>query len=235
MKTKLYLAYGSNINVEQMGIRCPHAKIYGTSCLKNYELVFRGHHDAAVATIEPSRGGCIPVVIWSITPTDEKALDIYEGFPRLYIKQSFELQVNGKRCEVMAYVMTEGREYGVPSKTYRRTILDGYKHFEFDSTPIMEAIERERGRIGKRFNKDCTFSFAALTKLAEQQKIVPNGICPRCGLPRMKESVVSNALSRRADIYICDACGNEEALKDFLGLYDAVQDWSAVRDAMTAQ
>lgn len=218
-----------------MNIRCPHAKIYGTSCLKNYELVFRGHRNSAVATVEPSRGGCVPVVIWSITPEDEKTLDIYEGFPRLYIKQTFEIQVNGKRCEVMAYVMTEGLEYGVPSRTYRNTILSGYKYFEFDSTPIMEAIERERNRIGEQFTKDCTFSFDLLSKLAQQQKIDPDGICPRCGLFRMKEIASSNALSRRSDIYICDACGNDEALKDFLGLYDAVQDWSAVHDAMDAQ
>ena len=31
------------------------------------------------------------------------------------------------------------------------------------------------------------------------------------------ESVTRNALSRRATVYICDACGTEEALEDMLG------------------
>ena len=38
--------------------------------------------------------------------------------------------------------------------------------------------------------------------------------CPRCGLLKMKEDLHSNAFSRRADIYICDSCGTEEALED---------------------
>lgn len=42
--------------------------------------------------------------------------------------------------------------------------------------------------------------------------------CPRCGKMAMDtESVTRNALSRRATVYICDACGTEEALEDMLG------------------
>ena len=32
----------------------------------------------------------------------------------------------------------------------------------------------------------------------------------------MKENIHTNALSRHADIYICDACGTEEALLKFM-------------------
>ena len=39
--------------------------------------------------------------------------------------------------------------------------------------------------------------------------------CPRCGKMKMKEDVGENALSRRAEIYICDSCGIEEAMEDF--------------------
>ena len=39
MKNKqLYIAYGSNINLEQMAYRCPHSKVVGTSEIKDYEL-----------------------------------------------------------------------------------------------------------------------------------------------------------------------------------------------------
>lgn len=39
--------------------------------------------------------------------------------------------------------------------------------------------------------------------------------CPRCGHVKMEKDLYHNALSRRADIYICPACGTEEALEDF--------------------
>ncbi len=39
--------------------------------------------------------------------------------------------------------------------------------------------------------------------------------CPRCGKMTMNaESATRNALSRRIDVYICDACGMQEALED---------------------
>lgn len=46
---RLYIAYGSNINLEQMAYRCPNSKIVSKEMLKGYELEFRG-----VATIVPN-------------------------------------------------------------------------------------------------------------------------------------------------------------------------------------
>lgn len=42
MDRKIYIAYGSNLNLPQMAIRCPGAAVIGKSALKDYELVFRG-------------------------------------------------------------------------------------------------------------------------------------------------------------------------------------------------
>ena len=36
---KYYVAYGSNLNREQMAHRCPEAKLVGTGMLSNYEMV----------------------------------------------------------------------------------------------------------------------------------------------------------------------------------------------------
>lgn len=38
--------------------------------------------------------------------------------------------------------------------------------------------------------------------------------CPRCGLDRMRQGTVRNALSRYAHAYICPECGTDEALRD---------------------
>ena len=55
-KQRLYIAYGSNLNLEQMAFRCPTAKVVGKSELKDYELLFRGGRRGAVATVEPKQG-----------------------------------------------------------------------------------------------------------------------------------------------------------------------------------
>ena len=52
-KQRLYIAYGSNLNLEQMAFRCPTAKVVGKSELKDYELLFRGGRRGAVATALP--------------------------------------------------------------------------------------------------------------------------------------------------------------------------------------
>ena len=41
-----YIAYGSNLNVPQMRMRCPHATILGTANLKGWELLFKGSRPA---------------------------------------------------------------------------------------------------------------------------------------------------------------------------------------------
>ena len=80
MTGRRYIAYGSNLNRAQMALRCPDAKVVGTGEIKDYELLFRGNRNGAVATVEPKKGESVPVLIWEISPRDEFNLDRYEGF-----------------------------------------------------------------------------------------------------------------------------------------------------------
>ena len=77
---KLYVAYGSNLNKEQMRYRCPTAKFVGTGIIEGYELQFKGALHSACATIAPKEGAAVPVGIWTIQKPDEKRLDLYEGY-----------------------------------------------------------------------------------------------------------------------------------------------------------
>ena len=70
-KQRLYIAYGSNLNLEQMAFRCPTAKVVGKSELKDYELLFRGGRRGAVATVEPKAGSTVPILVWEIQKKDE--------------------------------------------------------------------------------------------------------------------------------------------------------------------
>ena len=54
--------------------------------------------------------------------------------------------------------------------------------------------------------------------------------CPRCGRQTLKtEHPATNALSRYADVYICDGCGTDEALLDMTGSQLPLTAWSMVR------
>ena len=71
-KGRVYIAYGSNMDVEQMAIRCPRARIIGTGILENWRLMFNGEHiTTSYATIEEWQGYKVPFVLWYITRRHE--------------------------------------------------------------------------------------------------------------------------------------------------------------------
>lgn len=146
---KYYLAYGSNLNLRQMALRCPTAKAMGTAVIKDYELLFKGSKTGAYLTIEPMVEAEVPVAVWSVEPTDEKRLDVYEGFPAFYYKAELELPVryfSGKTVlrKAFVYIMHEERPLGLPSGSYVRTCLDGYRDFGFDESILLAALENSR-------------------------------------------------------------------------------------------
>lgn len=140
LKTKVYAAYGSNMNIEQMAIRCPKAKVIGTGILKDYKLTFRGLYKG-VANIEPCEGKEVPIVLWEITEYCEVALDMYEGYPRLYEKRDVKVKIGTKIKKAMAYIMTD--EYknkpSLPTGYYLGVINQGYLDNGLDLEPLKEA------------------------------------------------------------------------------------------------
>ncbi len=137
MKRHYYLCYGSNLNVRQMETRCPQAKPVGAVMLEGYELVFRG-----VATVEPLIGGSVPCGLWLITAEDEAALDIYEGWPRLYRKEMVAVRYGRRKLRVMTYIMNDGHRISAPSDGYYHTILEGYGDFGLDTTFLKAAVRK---------------------------------------------------------------------------------------------
>ena len=145
MQKRYYIAYGSNLNIRQMRMRCPHARVIGTAVIKDYELLFKGSLTGAYLTIEPKKGGEVPVAAWEVTESDEAALDRYEGFPTFYYKKEMELDIKGirtgkiRRRKCFVYIMHEERKIGVPSLSYVSTCLQGYASFGFDEHYLSEA------------------------------------------------------------------------------------------------
>ena len=158
--SRYYIAYGSNLSVEQMKHRTPDAKIIGTSVLEGWRLLFKG-----CATIEPKEGREVPVLIWEISDTDEKNLDRYEGYPIYYYKRYFQLSIrtlesgrpSGKRRKCMAYVLHEDRQLVEPSMEYFNLLHEGYEKWGFDASILQKALADSIGsRNAKKYLKEYT-------------------------------------------------------------------------------
>ena len=67
--TNLYFAYGANINIWDMEIRCPNARPVGAFELRDWQLELYSH-----ATIQPNPGQSVHGVLWDLTPECEQAL-----------------------------------------------------------------------------------------------------------------------------------------------------------------
>ena len=150
MEKRYYIAYGSNLNIRQMRMRCPSARIIGTSVILDYELLFKGSMTGAYLTIEKKAGGMVPVAAWEVTAEDELSLDHYEGCPRFYYKAEMMLPIKGIRSgkvrnrNCFVYIMHEDRPLGVPSQYYVTTCLEGYRSFGFDEKVLMQAYADSR-------------------------------------------------------------------------------------------
>ena len=115
----LYFAYGSNLNIRQMKKRAPSARILGASYLFGWRLIFRGVADIARGT----KNDLLPIGIWKLQPEDEEALDIYEGWPKVYRK----VKISG----IMTYRMNRGG-FTPPAERYFAAIMQGYNDFGLD-------------------------------------------------------------------------------------------------------
>ena len=132
MEKRYYVAYGSNLNVRQMLMRCPTARMIGTSVIKDYRLMFKGSQTGSYLTIESELGSEVPVGVWAVSAADERALDRYEGYPSFYYKKV-------RQRNIFVYIMHEERRLGTPSDFYLQTCLEGYHNFGFDPDVLFEA------------------------------------------------------------------------------------------------
>jgi gamma-glutamylcyclotransferase (GGCT)/AIG2-like uncharacterized protein YtfP len=136
MKTKLYFAYGMNTNRDEMAFRCPTAVPMGKAILPGYRFEFK-----SFATIVPDTDSSVEGVLWTITESDEQALDILEGYPEFYDKKHVKVS-QGIDYIAMTYIMNP-REHGFnPSDGYYSMVSEGYQQFGLSQKQLLEARSR---------------------------------------------------------------------------------------------
>ena len=149
---KYYLAYGSNLNLERMRWRCPHARVVGHTSLPDMRLVFRGSKTGSYLTVEPDKSGSatgVPCGVFSINDGDELALDRYEGYPVFYQKQMLRIpevmavgtkEVVLRDIDAMIYTMPASHPLGLPATTYWKVCKQGYRDFHFAQRYLEKAL-----------------------------------------------------------------------------------------------
>ena len=144
MKTKLYFAYGMNTNREEMAYRCPTANPLGKAVLDNYRLEFK-----SFATVVPAGNteDSVEGVLWTITQSDEWALDILEGYPEFYQKIQVAVTQNDMEYIAMTYIMTPREKNHAPADGYYRMVSQGYQQFGLSQQQLLEARSRSNREI----------------------------------------------------------------------------------------
>jgi hypothetical protein len=147
---KYYVAYGSNLNLEQMAYRCPDATIVGKGVIEGYALKYRGSKTGAYATVIKEEGKSVPVLVWKISHNDERSLDRYEGFPTFYYKKNIIVKMaNGERLRAMVYIMFDAAMPGAPSNYYMKTIYDGYVANCLDLNVLFNSFDENDEEVGR--------------------------------------------------------------------------------------
>ena len=99
----LYFAYGSNLNHQQMKVRCKGSTFIKAINLKGYVLTFRSKYRAA--DIDKKKNSKVVGGLFNITKSDEKKLDIYEDYPKLYKKMYFKYYKKIVMTYIINYVV----------------------------------------------------------------------------------------------------------------------------------
>jgi len=134
---KLYFAYGMNTNREEMAYRCPNARAMGRAILPGYRFEFK-----SFATIVPDPKETVEGVLWTITESDEAALDVLEGYPEFYDKKSVRVIHDNLTHIAMTYIMGPREQGHAPSDGYYRMVSEGYQAFGLNQRQLLDAKNR---------------------------------------------------------------------------------------------
>jgi gamma-glutamylcyclotransferase (GGCT)/AIG2-like uncharacterized protein YtfP len=124
---RLYFAYGSNLDPEQMDDRCPGAVAAGVARLDRwrFRIANRGY-----ATIVGEPAATVWGGLWWLTPGHEATLDEKEGVAGGHYRREFLDVITVDHQAVSALVYVEAHRHDAPPKAgYLERILRGAEWF----------------------------------------------------------------------------------------------------------
>ena len=120
-----YFAYGTNLNKKIFLKRFKNAKLIEKYTLNNYKVVFRTKY--IIPDLQRKMNSKVQGLIYTIDKNIEKKLDVYENYPKLYIKKYFKYR--NKR--IMFYYMKKKSLPLKPKGYYFKIMMNGYLQNNF--------------------------------------------------------------------------------------------------------
>jgi gamma-glutamylcyclotransferase len=140
----LLLAYGSNLDLSQMLVRCPTAVPTCRATLAHHALAFGGYSarwGGAVASLVRARGATAEGVIFRVTGADVARLDGYEGVPFAYQRITrWVVDDRGRRVRVQLYLQSQARfRRELPGRRYFAVLWRAYGLWGLDRQALIAA------------------------------------------------------------------------------------------------
>lgn len=123
----IYFAYGSNMDLEQMKLRCPGSSVIGIGQLSHYTMAFTRWSrswKSGTADILPERGAIVHGVLFDLTVEGLKKMDKFADYPNSYLRQDVTVLCGGEPLPAMTYVARRQGVY-LPSKSYLGKMVQG--------------------------------------------------------------------------------------------------------------
>lgn len=131
----LYFAYGSNLDEDQMKLRCPEYKIVGKAQLVGYKLdftTFSKTRQCGCADIVASQKDTVWGIVYELSDKDLSSLDKKEGHPNFYVRIEVKVQTeNQKIISVYTYEVVKKLEFQKPSKEYLGLLTKAAEKYNF--------------------------------------------------------------------------------------------------------
>jgi phage replication-related protein YjqB (UPF0714/DUF867 family) len=119
-----YFAYGSNLCVRQMALRCPDAADPRPAVLSDHDWLI---NQRGVATVEPFAGNQVHGVLWQVSGDDLATLDSAEGIPVRYRRDRLIVHTDDGPSPAWVYIDHRVTP-GPPRPGYLPRIIDGAVH-----------------------------------------------------------------------------------------------------------
>jgi len=139
-----YFAYGSNLDLAQMKIRCPSSELISKGSLSGYRLTFNRYSSGwggGVADVIQDQDSKVWGLVFKLSNSDLKRLDSYEGCynDQTSLYERWKAVINTPKCQisdVWVYTVVEKQKFVQPTLEYLQIIKDAAVRWNFPK--IME-------------------------------------------------------------------------------------------------
>jgi gamma-glutamylcyclotransferase (GGCT)/AIG2-like uncharacterized protein YtfP len=140
-----YFAYGANLYRKEMFRLCPNSHYVGFARLNNYSLRIALPQEAPKgpgwATVVPKQGCHVPGGLFLLHPNDLNALDEFEDYPNIYLREEVAIETKDRTQTAMIYRMREPLRPAIPTPAYVETLRRGFGEFRFSEKLLEVALE----------------------------------------------------------------------------------------------